>query len=123
LGFNTISDGDGLRYPGGSAPLPQAIRDATTAYRGNISVANILATLRAERLATLAEAAAIHQTLLDSLDTRVGIERASLDPDAGAKIAVGNSWYSANDAWRFGVLLNGHYGEKHRNEDQRRERI
>jgi len=124
LGFNTISDGDGLTYPGGATPLPQAIRQATAEYRGDISVANIFTTLRATRLATIAEARAIHQGLLDSLDTRVGIERQPLDPDMGAKIALGNSWHFGNgDAWRFGVLMNGTYSESFRNEDQRREKV
>src|SRR5690606_20046559 len=123
LGFNTISDGDGLTYPGGATPLPQAIRQATAEYRGDISVANIFTTLRATRLATISEARAVHQGLLDSLDTRVGIERQPLDPDMGAKIALGNSWYFGNgDGWRFGVLLSGTYSESFRNEDQRREK-
>ena len=124
LGFNTLSDGHGLKYPGGATPMPEALRQATADYRGNISVASILGTLRTTNAAaTLADARAVHQGLMNSLDTRVGIGSASLDPDAGAKIALGNTWYFADDTWRFGVLMNGTYSEKHRNEDQRREKI
>lgn len=123
LGFNTASNGDGLLYPGGTTPLPAPIREAISTYRGNIGVSNILSTLRAQGSATITEASAIHQTLLDSLDTRVGIESSSLDPDLDAKFALGNSWYFNDETWRFGVLLNGTYNESYRNQNQRREGV
>ncbi|HEX9660492.1 MAG TPA: TonB-dependent receptor plug domain-containing protein, partial [Rhodothermales bacterium] len=123
LGFNTVSDGDGLTYPGGAATFPQPIREAAGTYRGNIAVSNILANLRANRPATITQAAAIHQTLIDSIDTRVGIGSTPLDPDFDAKIALGNTWHFGDETWRFGVLFNGTYNEKYRNEDQRREGI
>jgi outer membrane receptor protein involved in Fe transport len=123
LGFNSVSDGDGLTYPGGATGLPQAIQQAAGTYRGNIGVSNILATLRASAPATITEAAAIHQNLIDSLDTRVGIGPSSLDPDLGVKLALGNTWHFADDTWRFGVLFNGTYNEQYRNEDQLREGI
>jgi hypothetical protein len=123
LGFNTLSDETGLTFPGSASPLPLPIQEATGTYLGNISVANILGTLRASRPATITEAQAIHQSLVDSLDTQVGIEPASLDPDLDVKVALGNSWYFNDDTWRFGVLFNGTYNDKYRNEDQHREAI
>jgi TonB-dependent receptor len=123
LGFNSISDDNGLTYPGGHNALPGAIADATNIYRGNIGVANILSTLRANRLATISEARTIHQGLLDSLDTRVGISSASLDPDLDFKVALGNTWYFGEEKWRLGVLVNGTGSEKYRNENQRREGV
>jgi hypothetical protein len=123
LGVNTVSDGSGLLYGGGNSAVSRTIRDATSTYRGNVSVANILGTLRANRSATITEARAIHQTLIDSLDTRVGIAPRSLDPDLDLKLALGNTWYFGDDTWRFGVLANATTSEKYRNENQRREGV
>lgn len=125
LGTNTISDSEGLDYPSSGSPVPQPILDANAEYRGNISVSNILNTLQFSNPdATIGEAQQIQQGLIDSLDTGVGINSASLDPDIGATAALGNSWYfGSGEEWRFGALLNATYGEKHRVESQRREGI
>ena len=122
-GFNNESDSAGLVYPGSGTPLPAAIRTAVDTYRGDISVSNILMTLRfSNQAATLADAQAVHQGLLNSLDTNVGSRYASLDPDFDAKMALGNAW-DLSDQWRFGVLVNATYNEKNRNENQRREGV
>src|SRR5690606_274927 len=47
MGFNGISDGDGLVFDATAAGLSRPIADAIDAYRGDISISNILRTLRA----------------------------------------------------------------------------
>lgn len=124
VGVNDDSNGDGLVFEASDAPLPAAIQDAIPVYRGDITVSNIFNTLNFGGNATLAEAQTIHQGLIDSLNTNVGISQASLDPDLGAKGALGNSWtFGDGDEWRFGVLLNATYDEQYRNKNQRREGI
>ena len=122
LGFNDEATTDGISYPGGGGSLPAAIRSAINTYRGDISVSNIFNTLNFGGGATLAEAQTIHQGLIDSLNTNVGIGTSSLDPDFGGKLALGNSW-DIGDNWRIGVLANATYDQKFRNEDQRREGV
>lgn len=123
LGFNDVSEGDGLAYSGGATPMPQPIQDAIGAYRGDISITNMFNTMRAASpSATITDARVAHQALLDSLDTRIGIRPTSLDPDLDAKMALGNTW-DLNDNWSFGVLFNATYNEKYRNENQFREGI
>lgn len=123
-GSNRISDGDGLVFDPTGSQMPQALSDAISTYRGDISVANILRTLRASQpaTATIADARLIHQGLLDSLDTNVNPVRGALDPDLGAKLALGNAW-DIGGSWRFGVLLNASYGDKYRNQNQYREGV
>jgi outer membrane receptor protein involved in Fe transport len=124
LGFNDDSGGDGLVFAASSEQLPAAIVNAIPVYRGDITVSNIFNTLNFSGNATSAEARVIHQGLIDSLNTDVGIRENSLDPDLGAKVALGNSWYFGEaEEWRFGVLLNATYDEKYRNKIQRREGI
>lgn len=124
MGFNGISDGDGLVFDATGSRLPQPIAEAISTYRGDISVSSIFRTLRASQpaSATIGDARAIHQQLLDSLDPNVSPYRRSLDPDIGARLALGNAW-NVGGAWRFGVLLNASYGDKYRNQDQYREGI
>lgn len=124
MGFNGISDGDGLVFDATGSNLPRPIADAIAAYRGDISISNIFRTLRspASSTATIDDARRIHQGLLDSLDTRVTPRRRSLDPDFGGKLALGNAW-ELGEVWRFGVLLNANYGDRYRNQDQYREGV
>lgn len=122
-GTNSVSSDKGLRYPGGASALPPTIADAINTYTGDISVSNIFNSLRTSNaFAPLSEAQAIHQGLIDSLNTNVGIGTESLDPDIDAKLALGNAWDLGSD-WRFGVLVNATYNEKFRNENQRREGV
>ena len=123
LGFNDISDSDGLVFPRSGSPLPAAISSAITTYQGDISVSNILSALRQTNpLAPIADARTIHQGLIDSLDTNVSARRGSLDSDSDIKVALGNSW-DLNQNWRFGALFNATHNEKFRNENQYRESI
>ncbi|HEX6995708.1 MAG TPA: TonB-dependent receptor [Gammaproteobacteria bacterium] len=124
MGFNEISDGEGLVFDATGSELPRPIADAIDAYEGDVSIANIFRTLRiaSPSTATIGDARAIHQGLLDSLDTRATPHRQSLDPDIDAKLALGNTW-DLGETWRFGVLLNASYGDKYRNQDQYREGI
>ncbi|MDX1499327.1 MAG: outer membrane beta-barrel protein [Woeseiaceae bacterium] len=124
FGFNDISNDDGLDYPGTGSALPGAIRAAIPEYRGDISIGNIFRTLNFAGGATLAQAEALHQGLIDSLDTDVAIRSKSLGPDLGGKVALGNSWYMGPaDEWQLGFLLNATYDEKARTQSQRREGI
>mgnify|MGYP006278232537 CR=1 FL=1 len=122
VGFNNASDSAGLTYSSSGSPLPAEIRAAIPAYRGDISISNIFNTLNLSGDATLDEARTIHQGLIESLDTGVQPRYESTDPDYGAQLALGNSWYVGED-WQVGVLLNATYSEKWRNENQRREGI
>ncbi len=124
LGFNDASDGDGLVYDASSDSLPGAIQEAIPTYRGDITVTNIFNTLNFGGNATAGDAQAIHQGLIDSVNTNVGITSDALDPDLGGKFAIGSSWdFGASDEWRFGVMLNATYDEQYRNKSQRREGI
>jgi outer membrane cobalamin receptor len=124
-GFNSLSDGDGLSSDAGGSALPPTLRDAINTYEGDISVSSILGDLRSvDPLAPLSQAESIHQSLIDSLDQNVRIREESLDPDVGAKLALGNAWYFGDDDQvTFGVLFNGTYNEQWRNEDQRKELV
>jgi outer membrane receptor protein involved in Fe transport len=123
LGYNDASDSDGLVFPGQATALPAPIMSAINTYLGDISVSSILDTLRvSEPLAPIAEARAIHQGLIDSLNTNVAAHHESLDPDQDLKAALGNSW-DLNQNWRFGALLNVTYNDKSRNEDQFRQSV
>src|SRR5690606_27378346 len=88
MGFNGISDGEGLVFDPSGSRLPGPISAAIDTYRGDISVSSIFRTLRIEQplTSTIADARAVHQGLLDSLDTNVTPERAALDPDVGARL-------------------------------------
>lgn len=126
-GFNELSDGNGITYPGPATPLPQAIAEAIPAYNGNIEIENIARVLRQQdanltRNQSITDATDIHQGLIDSLNTNIGIVENSLDPDLDARLALGNSW-DLGDSWRFGVLANATYNENWRNENQRREAV
>lgn len=124
LGFNDDSSGDGLVFDSSSEQLPMALQQAIPTYRGDITVSNIFNTMNFDGDATIDEARVIHQGLIDSVNTNVGFTEESLDPDIGAKIALGNSWYFGDgEEWRFGVLVNATYDEKYRNKIQRREAI
>ncbi len=124
VGYNDANSDDGLVYDASSEWLPGAIQGAIPTYRGDITVSNIFNTLNFGGNGTIAEAQTIHQGLIDSLNTNVGTNPDSLDPDLGGKIAVGNSWdFGDSDDWRFGVMLNATYDEQYRNKSQRREGI
>ncbi len=123
MGVNGISNDKGLVFDATGSDLPEPIVNAIDAYQGNIGISNIFRALRiAQPLAPISEARAIHQSLLDSLDTHVAPRRQSLDPDLSAKVTLGHAW-DIGDGWRFGVLANVNYGDKHRNQDQYREGI
>lgn len=123
-GFNTEANNDGLQFNQGSAALPPEIAGAISEYRGDISVSNIFNTLNFGGNGDFAQAQSIHQGLIESLNTDVGADYRSNDPDVGVKLSVGNSWFfGPREALRFGVLLDGSYNEKYRNENQRREAI
>jgi outer membrane receptor protein involved in Fe transport len=123
LGYNNESRDDGLTYADVDGGLPAPIRQAIDAYRGDISVSRIFSTLReSEPLVPISAAQQIHQGLMDSLNTDVGMSLESLDPDLDAKLALGNAW-DVGDSWRIGVLMNATYGRNFRNEDQHREGV
>ena len=123
LGYNNQSTGDGLTFAGGAAPMPGAIREAIDTYLGDISVSSIYGSLRGSHTsASVSDARAIHQTLIDSLNTDIGTSIKSLDPDMGGKLSVGNAWELGSD-WEFGALINATYDQKYRNEDQHREGV
>ena len=125
FGFNSLSDGDGLSSQAGGSPMPPTLRSAIDTYQGDISISNILPDLRSvDPLAPLSQAEGIHQSLIDSMNQNVRIRQESLDPDVGAKLALGNAWYfGEDDDWTFGVLFNATYDEKWRNADQYRELV
>jgi len=123
LGFNNMSDSDGLVFPNSTSPMPAPIANAINTYLGDISISNIFGTLRrSDPLAPISEARAIHQGLIDSLDTDVAARYDSLDADTDLKAALGNSW-DLNQDWRFGALMNLTYNDKYRNEDQFRQSV
>lgn len=124
-GVNSLSDGSGIASDAGGTPIPPTLRTAIDTYQGDISVSNILSSLRLSNpQAPLSQAQGIHQGLIDSLDQNVRIRKQNLDPDIGAKLALGNAWYFGDsDAIALGALLNLNYNEKWRNEDQLRERV
>jgi outer membrane receptor protein involved in Fe transport len=124
VGYSSLNTDDGLGTRANGSAMPSPIRAAIPAYRGDISIGNIFNTLNFGGNASLAEAQAVHQGLLDSVDRKVDIRSKSLDPDVGAKVALGNSWYlGPGEEWQFGVLVNGTYDEQVRIESQRREGI
>ncbi len=123
-GFNNDGDSAGLQFSQPDSRLPQTIANAIPAYTGDISVSNIFNTLNFSGTASIAEAQAIHQGLLDSLPTDVSSAYESNDPDAGARASLGNAWYfGPGEDLRVGVLVDGSYNKKFRNENQRREAI
>src|SRR5690606_32404587 len=66
MGYNAISDGDGLGFAQNSSPMPATLATAIDTYSGDISVANIFRQLRiADPVgSTISDARAVHQTLL-----------------------------------------------------------
>jgi TonB-dependent receptor len=123
VGSNSQSSGDGLVFPGARSNLPLPISNAINSYLGDISMSNIFSTLRSSNpLATFSDAQGIHQSLIDSLNTNVGMLRQPVDPDKSVKIALGNFW-DLNQDWRVGALFNATASQQYRNEDQRREGV
>jgi outer membrane receptor protein involved in Fe transport len=123
LGYNDLSDSNGLVFPGNQGSFPAAIMSAINTYAGDISVTNIFNDLRRrDPLVPISAAQTIHQGLIDALNTDVAPRQDSLDPDTGLKAALGNSW-DLNQDWRFGALLNVTYGDQYRNESQYREGV
>ena len=122
-GIDSESNDRGLLFAGNGSSLSPEIHSAISQYRGDISVSNILSALKKQNgSANLAEAQTIHQGLMDSIDTNVGIDKKSLDPDMDAKISLGNSFYLGDD-WKIGALANATYNKKYRNKNQRREGV
>src|SRR5690606_4052251 len=120
MGFNGISDDDGLVFNATGTPLPGPIAAAINTDRGNIGAANVLRTLRTSQpLASISDARAVQQSLMESLDTNVSPVRKFLDPDMSVRLALGNSW-NLDEDWTFGVLVNANYGNKYRNQSQYR---
>jgi outer membrane receptor protein involved in Fe transport len=123
LGFNDISDSNGLVFPGQATPVPAAIMSAIDTYTGDISVSRIFSQLRqSNALVPISEAQTIHPGLIDSLNTNVAPRIDTLDNDSSLKLALGNSW-DLNENWRFGALLNATYSDQYRNENQYRESV
>jgi len=123
-GFNSEGDSAGLQFNRASDRLPQAIADAIPTYQGDISVGNILDTLQLAGPATRADAAAINQGLIDSINTDIGSDYRSNDPDFGARGSIGNSFYFGDgEELRIGFLADIAYNERWRNDNQRREAI
>ncbi len=125
-GLNTEGDSSGLQFATASNSLPTPILNAISRYRGDISIGNIFTTEAAQNGAFIFQSAqGIHQSLIDSLDTRFpDADYDSTDPDSGYKLSLGNSWYfGAGEEWRFGALVDYSYNEKYRNDNQRREAI
>lgn len=123
-GFNSEGDSAGLQFNRSSDRLPAAIAAAIPAYQGDISVGNILDTLELAGPATRAQAEAINQDLINSLNSDIGSSYQSNDPDFGAKASLGNSFYfGADEEFRLGALVDFSYNERWRNDNQRREAI
>ncbi|MGH8223700.1 MAG: TonB-dependent receptor plug domain-containing protein, partial [Woeseiaceae bacterium] len=118
--YNSLSSGeDGLTYPGGSddragtddgsRALSPAITDAINEYQGDVSVQNILATLRRQDpAATLAEAQAINRELGLELNRAIGVETRSMPVDYGARVSIGNLYDVSRD-WQLGFDIGGSY--------------
>lgn len=129
-GTNSQSDDDGLTYPGGSdddfgtddgtRALPRQIRDAIATYRGNISQTGIFTNLLLDgEFHSFQEAQEINRQLATSLNRDVDFESASMDPDFGAKFALGNSWYlGESDSWKIGALALADYSNTWRNRER-----
>lgn len=123
-GFNSESDSAGLQFNQSSASLPQAIANAIPNYQGDISVGNIFNTLNFGGNGDINQARSIHQGLIDSLNSDVAATYQGTDPDLGIKASLGNAWYfGSGEELRVGVLLDGSYNEKFRNENQSRQAI
>jgi hypothetical protein len=102
-GWNFESGNDTFRSSGGgddwfgaddgSRALPAEISGAIQTYRGDVSTANILNTLRFDGPATLAEAQAINRQLATSLDATTGISESDVDADIELQTTLGNRFY------------------------------
>lgn len=127
-GWNSLSSDDGIFYSGGDVDngIPAEIGDALTQYKGDISTNGILRVLHTSGGAASAQlrqqAEQINRDLLLTLDRDVDITSKSLDPDLGAKVSLGNSWYLSDD-WRIGALANLSYDKEWRNKNQEKKGI
>ncbi|MBU2887813.1 TonB-dependent receptor [Gilvimarinus agarilyticus] len=127
-GWNSQSSNDGLTYSGGDVDngIPVELGNALTQYQGDPSINGILNVLHTSGGAASAElreqAEQINRDLILSLDRDVEITSKSLDPDVGAKVSLGNSWYVSDD-WRIGALANLSYDKEWRNKNQEKKGV
>ena len=129
-GWNSMSSDDSLSYEGGdddwagtddgTRELPSAIRDAFSTYRGDISPANILDTLRHDGGSyEIADAEAVNRELGTSLNRAIDFTEEAPDPDMSLEAAAGNSWSFGNsEEWQFGVLGLVDYGNQWRTRER-----
>ncbi|WP_269619874.1 TonB-dependent receptor domain-containing protein [Zhongshania sp. BJYM1] len=121
-GMNTESD-KGLTYPGGSGSMPQALSNAISRYKGDLSQSNIFDIENAAgNTMTRDDAEQIQRDLITSLNRNVAIKRGSLDPDRDIKVDLGNAW-DVTDDLVLGASISGAYDEEYRNKNQTKRSI
>ncbi|WP_295874213.1 TonB-dependent receptor [uncultured Zhongshania sp.] len=116
-GFNTESD-DGLTYSDNSGSMPQALTNAISRYKGDLSQSNIFDIENAAGNAiSRLEAEQVQRDLILSLNRNVALNQGKLDPDRDIKIDLGNAW-DVSDDLVLGASLNWGYDEEYRNKNQ-----
>lgn len=108
----------------GTRALPQALRDAISEYRGDISTANILTTIqgRGQPDATLADAQQINRELALLLNRDYTLTQEDADPDLDLRGYLGNSYF-LDDRTEVGFLVGGAYDNGWRETLQTRRNI
>ena len=129
-GWDSESSDDGLSYRGGdddwlgtddgTRALPEAIRQAIPATRGDISSSGIFQALQREGgNPTFSQAEALNRQLATSLNRDVNFESKNMEPDISVESALGNSWYLGDDEqWKIGGLALIDYGNTWRNRNR-----
>jgi len=129
-GWNTDSSDPALTYRGGdddwqgtddgTRALPNAITGAIQEYLGDLSPNGILRGLNRDgQPHSLNQARTINRQLATSLNRDLEFREESTDPDYGASLALGNSWYfGEQEQWRIGAIALGDYGNQWRNRER-----
>ncbi len=119
-GYNSLSSGeDGITYPGGgddrlgtddgSRALSQNISTAINQYQGDVSVQNIMSSLRRQDpTATLADAQVINRGLALDLNRQIGVETKSMPIDYELRANIGNAYDVGSDL-QLGFDVGGSY--------------
>ncbi len=129
-GYNTDSDDDGLKYPGGSddkwgtddgtRALPEAVTTAINDFQGDLSPAGIFNALNRDgEFHAIAEAEQINREIATSLNRDLDFTEESLDPDLSVEGTVGNTWTvdEAGD-WKVGTIALADYENTWRNRNR-----
>ncbi|MEE4383119.1 MAG: TonB-dependent receptor [Pseudomonadales bacterium] len=112
-------DDDWLGEDDGTRALSSDIVQAIGTYRGELSPANILQTLRFEGPATFEDAQAVNRQLASTLDATTGIQQEDVNPDLDFEGTVGNRYFfGADENWEVGGLLIGSYNNNFRNRER-----